>query len=315
MGRNDDDDLDDDRPRKRRPRRDDDFDNDAEDRPRARRRPRDDDDFEDRPRSRRRRDDDDFDDRPRKKSSSGGAILLIVALVLIVLCGGGGTILYFAFEKVSTAKTRMMSMNNLKQIGIGALNFESANRHYPGNTYTAEGKPLLSWRVHLLPYVEEDNLYLQFKLDEPWDGPNNIRLLNQMPRVYRKPDDPAGETNTFYQGFGGTGTVRGLFSKSNPSRPYRNTFMHSLRLTDVKDGVATTVLCIEAGSPVEWTKPDDLDVDPAKPFPPFGGAFPKLDAFNLVTVDGSAKAVKRSTLPEHIRMWATPAGGEPAPLP
>ena len=53
-------------------------------------------------------------------------------------------------------------------------------------TMTMSGKPLLSWRVHLLPFLEENELYEQFKLDEPWDSPHNIKLLDQMPADVQK---------------------------------------------------------------------------------------------------------------------------------
>ena len=130
---------------------------------------------------------------PRRGQKKGnlGLILGIVAGVLVLVCGGGGVGLYFLFKgataKVGEAAERQSSANNLKQIGLGVLNYESRHGELPNNSYSPDGKPLLSWRVHLLPYIEEEALYRQFHLDEPWDSPNNKPLLARMPKVYATP--------------------------------------------------------------------------------------------------------------------------------
>ena len=93
-------------------------------------------------------------------------------------------------------------MNNLKQIGLALHNYHDAHGKFPTNVYGPKGEPLLSWRVHLLPYLEEDNLYKQFKMDEAWDGPNNKELIEKMPKVYRgRPTATHPKGKTFYQGF------------------------------------------------------------------------------------------------------------------
>src|SRR5215212_3912548 len=147
------------------------FDDDDDDRPR-RRRPRDDDEDDDRPaRSRRPRDDEDDDAAPpRKKKGVGvGLVLGILGAVLLLCCGGGGLVAYLLSDKIGLdAQDRKVSNNNLKQIGLGIHNYHDVNNRMPSNSYGPDGKPLLSWRVHILPYVEQDALYKQFKLDEPW---------------------------------------------------------------------------------------------------------------------------------------------------
>src|SRR5439155_26207053 len=105
---------------------------------------------------------------------------LVIVSLLVVVCGGGligGVML--STNRIRDAADRLNSSNNLKQIALGIHNFNDSANELPGNSYGQDGKPLLSWRVHILPYVEEDLLYQQFKLNEPWDSPNNIRLLNQ----------------------------------------------------------------------------------------------------------------------------------------
>jgi prepilin-type processing-associated H-X9-DG protein len=287
------------------PRRDDD-ELDDDDRPR-RRRPRDDDEDDDRP-ARRRRDEDDDYPPPRRKKGNLGLILGIVAGVLVLVCGGGGVGLYFLFKgataKVGEAAERQSSANNLKQIGLGVLNYESRHGELPNNSYSPDGKPLLSWRVHLLPYIEEEALYRQFHLDEPWDSPNNKPLLARMPKVYATPAERSGKvpqgTQTYYRGFSSPGAI---FAKRNPGQ--------RLGMMQVTDGMSNTILVVEAGLATEWTKPDDMDAPPGKPFPALGGVRPKSDTVMVLFCDGSVRAVRRSLSDAQWRAGITYAGGEP----
>ena len=103
-------------------------------------------------------------------------------------------------------KKQLRSSNNLKQIGVALHNYHGVYKTLPPPAKTADGKPLLSWRVLILPFLEDDdNLYAQFKLDEPWDSPHNIKLLTKMPEVYAHPADPeaAKKGLTYYQVFVG----------------------------------------------------------------------------------------------------------------
>src|SRR5437773_109335 len=98
--------------------------------------------------------------------------------------------------------------NNLKQIGVAFHNYLSAHGTFPASAiYGKDGKPLLSWRVALLPYLEKGNLYREFKLDEPWDSPHNLKLLDKMPKVYAPVAGDAKEYWTFYRVFTGPGTI------------------------------------------------------------------------------------------------------------
>ena len=85
-----------------------------------------------------------------------------------------------------TAK-RAQSINNLKQLGLAMHIYHDVNKTLPPAVHSKDGKPLLSWRVLVLPYIEEDKLYREFHLDEPWDSPHNKKLLSRMPAVLRSP--------------------------------------------------------------------------------------------------------------------------------
>jgi hypothetical protein len=142
-----------------------------------------------------------------------------------------------------------------------------------------DGKALLSWRVALLPYLEQQQLYKQFHLDEPWDSPHNIKLLKQMPKVFAPPGVKTREPHsTFYQVFVGP---HAAFEKHR-----------ALRMPgDFTDGLSYIILIAEAGSAVPWTKPEDLHFAPDEPVPQLGGLFPGL--FHVAMADGSVVALSK----------------------
>jgi hypothetical protein len=148
----------------------------------------------------------------------------------------------------------------------------------PAVVYGKHGKPLLSWRVLILPYIEQDELFKQFHLDEPWDSPHNIKLLPRMPRVFGRFDGkPTSEPDTtFYQVFTGKHTA----FESLEGEP----------LEDFTDGTGNTFLIVEAGEAVPWTKPADLAYSPDHPLPKFGGIL-RDGPFRAALADGSVRNV------------------------
>jgi prepilin-type processing-associated H-X9-DG protein len=269
-----------------------------------------------------RRDDDDYDrPPPRRKGMSPGLIIGIVAAVCLVVCGTPICIglLLPAVQNVRGAANRMKSSNNIKQMALAVHNYNDTNNELPGNSYGPDGKPLLSWRVHLLPYLEQDNLYKQFRLDEPWDSANNIMLLNQMPKIYANPNEPSATSKTYYRGFSSPGAVfehrpgtRPMLNKEK-NGPGRPGLFQPFTLASVKDLPNETILIIEAGDPVEWTKPDDLDASPGKPFPSLGGMKLHRNRIQVGFLDGSVRDI-RSDLPETtLRALVTHSGGETIP--
>ena len=103
-------------------------------------------------------------------------------------------------EQVEDA-ARQQSINNLKHLSLAMHNcMDSYGQFPPAALYSKDGKPLLSWRVLLLPYLDQRELYEQFKLDEPWDGPTNKKLVAKMPAIYSAIPGKAKETqDTVYQ--------------------------------------------------------------------------------------------------------------------
>lgn len=258
---------------------------------------------------------------PTRKPSRGSNIMAMIVGILVPL-GFFGLVLSPSVCGVRDTVDRMTSANSMKQIGIGIDNFDDTFDELPHDTYTPDGKPLLSWRVHLLPFIEEEQLYLMFRLDEPWDSPNNLALLAKMPRIYAHPKHRAQKpgTHTHYRGFTNPGSVferrpsvplsqhlfvgpAGVLPRPMPLRP-------SFRLESIKDGLSNTILVVEAADPVEWTKPDDFDA--SVDAPKLGGLW-RGDKFNALFGDGSVRALKQDIPPETLRALISHSGGETLP--
>lgn len=158
----------------------------------------------------------------------------------------------------------------------------------PAVVYGADEKPLLSWRVLLLPFIEQGPLYAEFKLDEPWDSANNIRLLERMPAIFRPFDGsrPPQPDSTFYQVFVGPGTAfegrEGLRFKE-----------------DFSNGLSETFLIVEASGAVPWSKPEDLSYSDDIPVPKLGGIFPRT--FRVARCDGSIDTLADDTPEMELR--------------
>ena len=188
-------------------------------------------------------------------------------------------------------KTALTPSNRLKEIGIAMQAYFDVHKTYPGPAiFSREGKPLLSWRVALLPFLDQDNLYKQFHLDEPWDSDHNLNLLAQMPVVYRGSgvkDNPA----TPFQGFVGPGTMF-----EGPK---------GLSYSDIPDGTSNTILVVEAATPVPWTKPEDLPYSATGKIPELGSA--SADIAYALFADGNVHALKQQFDSDALRIAITRA--------
>ncbi len=197
------------------------------------------------------------------------------------------------------ANERMKSTNNLKQIGLALHNYHDTYGSFPpAAVLSKDGKPLLSWRVLMLPYLENDALYKEFKLDEPWDSDHNKKLLAKMPKVFA-PVKGEVKDSTFYRGLVGGGA---FFEEKK-----------KIRIAEITDGTSNTIMVVEAGDAVPWTKPDELPYDPDKPLPKLGGLFD--GDFNALFADGAVRFLKKSIDEKVLRGIITRAGGEVVRIP
>jgi hypothetical protein len=188
-------------------------------------------------------------------------------------------------------EARAMTIHNLKFIGWGMHSFTARNGgRLPAAAIRKGEKALLSWRVAILPFLEEYALYERFHLDEAWDSTHNKSLLKEMPHVYapvtHKDTTPYA---TYYQGIVGPGS---LFDGQEGTK-----------IADVIDAVSPTLMVVEAAHPVPWTKPEDVSYRDAEPLPKLGGQFE--DGSYVGFADGSARFLSRKIAPERLRALIT----------
>lgn len=203
-----------------------------------------------------------------------------------------------AVQAAREAARRNQSMNNLKQLVLALFNYHDVKNSFPAHaTYDANGKPLLSWRVALLPFLQEGELYKQFHLDEPWDSPHNKQLIAQMPEVFQSPGFENKEGKTSYLAVVGkecifNGTDKGM------------------KLKSITDGTSKTILLVEADADraVEWTKPADWQYDAKNPQAGLGEMRPGV--WLAAWADGHVSAISNAIDPRLLNALFTRNGRE-----
>jgi hypothetical protein len=190
-------------------------------------------------------------------------------------------------SREASALQRAYSQRNLRQIALAVLAYQKEHGCLPTDILDKDGKPLLSWRVAVLPYMEQKALYRLFKLDEPWDSEANKFLLNTILKLYanalENPLDAKGVFVTRVKRFTGANTLH---------QPGKN-----IDVNVTPDGIANTLLLAEVGDPVPWTKPGDPVIEsvPDKLFTPKDPPVwkgPYTNVVNVAFADGVAASLK-----------------------
>jgi hypothetical protein len=193
--------------------------------------------------------------------------------------------------------------DQLKRLGAALYRFQEINHHFPAAAITDNtGKPLLSWRVAILPQLGYQSLFDQFNVNEPWDSPQNLALAERMPSIYACPSLTGGTGwETGYQvvvgpkpGLGVLGT---LFE-----------WDRGVEIREVLDGTSNTVMIVETNRLIPWTKPDDLQFEQDSPLPQFGSRHE--GGFHAVFADGSTRYLKHTMTPNILKAILTRDGGE-----
>ena len=245
---------------------------------------------------------------PRQKSSSKGptlVIVLVAVLGVMVVCGGIlAALLIPNVEMAREAARRTACKNNMKQIGLAILNYHEAHGEFPPAYSTdADGNPLHSWRVLILPYMEQQWLHDAIDLEKPWDSPENQDYANMMPAEYACPSstDAVGMGNTNYVMIVGPNTI-----SDGPT---------GRKLGEIQDGISRTLMLVEVtGQGINWMEPRDLDAQTIS-FEVNDGTAQGISSdhpgvANAAMCDGSVHRISSGTDPEQIKAMSTINGGE-----
>ncbi len=207
-----------------------------------------------------------------------------------------------AITSARDAARKISCSNNIRQLGLAIMEYEQTFKMYPpAYTVDANGNRLHSWRTIVLPFIDQGSLYNQIDFSKPWDDPVNQRFHDMMPEVYRCPSSQSTNT-TPYQALVGPECI---FTGSE------RTF-----LRDVTDGLANTILLVEAGNSAEvpWMSPDDIGPQEfLSLISSADGASQHMGGTHVVTSDVSVKFIGNQISPEILQSFMTKAGNEAEP--
>ena len=148
-------------------------------------------------------------------------------------------------EPSSEIKSHIISAQRLLELSGSLLRFESAQQHLPRSrnmTHDAKPSKPYSWRVAILPYIGQQELFDRYRFDEEWDSEENTKLLSKMPDIFRGSMGDDDSTTTGYLGVADEHT----------------TFGANNQLSDFTDGTSDTIAILQTDHEVPWTKPEDL---------------------------------------------------------
>jgi prepilin-type processing-associated H-X9-DG protein len=242
---------------------------------------------------------------PRSGGGGGGIAVVIIAIAVVVLICPGILIalLLPAIQAAREAGRRVQSSNNLKQIGIAMHNYYDTHRSFPPAVVTdANGNPLYSGRVLLLPFMEQSNLYDAWDKNAAWDSPQNLALSQTPIKTFQDPSHPTrsieGQTDYLF--------VTGTNSIFDMPPGQRMGFEH------ITDGTSNTMMAVEVkNSGINWAEPRDVDMSAPTPLPPSSHPGGNVVLF----ADGSVRNIPSSTPPPQVHAMATRNGGEPVVIP
>lgn len=195
-------------------------------------------------------------------------------------------------EKAKDSSVTMVGMNKVRQVALSMHNFESAMGKFPSSVMVSKHGKKYSWRIAILPFIEEQALYDQYRFDEDWDSPHNTEVTSQMPETFRHPNADPDSTNSSWFLVVGEGT---MYDTPETTRGFAG----------ITDGTSNTIMAVEAKRNIHWAKPEDISFNPER----FKLGGYSEDGFLATLADGSAHHFSNDVDPEVLKKFFTAADG------
>jgi hypothetical protein len=245
--------------------------------------------------------------------------LVAAAIVLVlVVCGAVAMVRYGspALTSIQTNRLRVQSIRNIDRIASALNAYASDHGTYPPPVIQRpDGTVMHSWRVLILPYLDEKELFNDYDMNQPWDSPENLELTSRMPSVYRAASSQLYGTDSAYYLITGPATLFPPAPSGAPAGTFR-----PLSPNSVSDDPGQTLLVVEASTLTSnyypsWLEPRDLDVTlmqgviGTSPGREIGGV--NVGGAVVATVDGRSHFLSDQTSPSTVMALITISGGEP----
>ena len=243
-------------------------------------------------------------DSPARKQAATKSIVPTLVMVFALVITGGGIVVLFLLSQIDASRSeahRILCQSNIRMVAVALHTYHDVYGSLPP-AYIADenGKPMHSWRVLILPYLEGNNIYRQYRFDEPWDGPNNKKLHKFGNRILQCPSD-ANLQNADYMVVVGPETMF-------PGEQARSLF-------GVADGTSNTIMLVEVvDSTAHWMEPRDLDFYQAAQ-----GVYSKQGeslssshgtGVSVAFADLHVVTLSETIAPDMLRAFLTATGGE-----
>jgi len=239
----------------------------------------------------------------KKGVATTGIVLNATSFMLFFVMGMMIALLLPAVQAAREAARRMQCTNYERQIGLAFHNYHDTYGALPPlYTVDEEGNPLHSWRVLILPFIEQQHLYSQIRLDEPWDSTHNRQFHDRMPLIYKCPSNPG-------QGCSYSAIAGGAF---NPAKSPGSVV--GLKFGDVSSGLSNTVAIVEVRESFNWMDPT-ADVTLEEFVQEIRAGSWHSGGMNVLFLDGSARFISSGQSQEFLRQLALPCGGAESVLP
>ena len=244
-------------------------------------------------------------EQPHQKSTTPISVRLLIGVgVASGICVIGLIALLFPAVQSSRESARLSTcQNNLQQLGLALSNYHEAYGTFPPAYIPDEtGRPAHSWRVLILPFLDQSRMYDAYDFDKPWNHADNLAVTKKTPQVFRcpsaPPDDQVNATHYVYV--------------TGPDTCFDGA--EGIRLQDITDGQSQTILVVETHqSSISWNEPRDLEVSRWKRIgvpSTVSSTSDHVAGFHVVLADGSVRFIRQPIAPGAFKAMTTPRGGE-----